>query len=142
MNTASQTTPEISGDTVDAVGPVAVDETSASSGSLRVRMLVSGGLVLVLFLGVMGAVLDNAFRLSAEEAESQRLLLHIYALIAASNEGDVTDANSLYLPKNSRNHILILPGLACLALCLTMKVRRSGAASRRLRSRLPPKRWQ
>lgn len=62
-------------------------------------MLLSGGLVLVVFLGVMGAVLDNAFRLSAEQSESERLLLHIYALIAASDEVDVGDAASIYLPE-------------------------------------------
>lgn len=67
-------------------------------GSLRVRMLLSATLVLLLFLGIMGLVLDNAFRLSAEESVSERLLLHIYALIAASDE-DLSDSTpAIYLP--------------------------------------------
>ena len=72
----------------------------SSRGSLRVRMLVSATLVLIVFLGVMGLVLDNAYRLSAEQAVSERLLLHIYALIAASDEDRTADVTSLYLPDN------------------------------------------
>ena len=73
-------------------------------------MLLSGGLVLVVFLGVMGAVLDNAFRLSAEEAESERLQLHIYALISASDEVDLADASSLYLPEELQEPHFNNPG--------------------------------
>ena len=80
------------------ISPLTAPEESAN-GSLRVRMLVSATLVLVLFLGVMGLVLDNAYRLSAEQSVSERLLLHIYALIAASDEDQLDDANSLYLPE-------------------------------------------
>ena len=84
---------------LDAAAVVKAPAGNAVSGSLRGRMLLSAGLVLMVFLGIMGAVLDNAFRLSAEEAESERLLLHIYALIAASDEADASDASSLYLPE-------------------------------------------
>jgi two-component system sensor histidine kinase PhoQ len=73
-------------------------ENRQTRASLRVRMLLSASLVLVVFLGIMGLVLDNAYRLSAEQTVSERLLLHIYALIAASVEDDDLDANSLYLP--------------------------------------------
>ena len=66
-------------------------------GSLRVRMLLSATLVLVVFLGVLGGVVDNAFRQSAGQAVSERLQLHIYALIAASVEDDKGDAVDLYL---------------------------------------------
>lgn len=62
-------------------------------------MLVSAALVLVVFLGVMGLVLDNAYRESARESLSERLLLHIYALIAASVEDNVNGQQSLYLPE-------------------------------------------
>ena len=71
---------------------------NAPKGSLRVRMLVSATAVLVVFLGVMGLVLDNAFQQSAEQAVSERLLLHIYTLIAVSDEDQADDASSLFLP--------------------------------------------
>ena len=67
-------------------------------GSLRLRMLSSATLVLVVFLGVVGGVVDNAFRQSAEQAVSERLQLHSYALIAASVEDDKDGAVDLYLP--------------------------------------------
>ena len=70
-----------------------------AAGSLRVRMLLSAALVLLLFLGIMGLVLDNAFRLSAEESVSERLLLHVYALIAASDEDAAADGAAIYLPE-------------------------------------------
>ena len=72
-----------------------MNQISAPKGSLRVRMLLSASLVLVIFLGVMGLVLDNAYRLSAKQSVSERLLLQIYALIAASVEDDAQDANCL-----------------------------------------------
>lgn len=83
---------------------------SHASGSLRTRMLISAALVLVFFLGVMGLVLDNAFRVSAEEAVSERLQLHIYALIAASDEQQVADADSLYLPDELQEPHFNSPG--------------------------------
>lgn len=76
-----------------------MNQVSAPKGSLRIRMLLSASLVLVIFLGVMGLVLDNAYRLSAQQSVSERLLLQIYALIAASVEDDAQDATSLYLPQ-------------------------------------------
>ncbi|MBT4162759.1 MAG: hypothetical protein HOE54_15745, partial [Gammaproteobacteria bacterium] len=95
-----------------------VPSNSSSSGSLRIRMLVSAGLVLMMFLGVMGAVLDNAFRLSAEQSESERLLLHIYALIAASDEGDFADASSLYLPEELQEPHFNSPGSGLFSMVL------------------------
>lgn len=68
-----------------------------SAGSLRVRMLLSAALVLAVFLGVVGLVLDNAYRQSAEQSVSERLQLHIYALIAASNE-EIGEPLTLFLP--------------------------------------------
>ncbi|MFT7220243.1 MAG: two-component system sensor histidine kinase PhoQ [Candidatus Azotimanducaceae bacterium] len=62
-------------------------------------MLVSGALVLVVFLGVMGLVLDNAYRESARQSLSERLRLHVYALIAATEEVRAQDSLSLYLPE-------------------------------------------
>lgn len=68
------------------------------SGSLRVRMLLSAVLVLVLFLGVMGLVLDNANRQTAEQRVAERLQLHVYAFIAASEERLLDGRFSLRLP--------------------------------------------
>jgi two-component system sensor histidine kinase PhoQ len=62
-------------------------------------MLLSAALVLVLFLGIMGLVLDNAYRLSAEQSLSERLLLHIYALITASEEDEEQAVIALFLPE-------------------------------------------
>ena len=54
--------------------------------SLRYRMLLSATLVLLVFLSLMGAVLDQAFRQSAEQGVSERLLLHIYGLLAVTEQ--------------------------------------------------------
>lgn len=54
--------------------------------SLRVRLLLVATLVLFVFLGLMGGVLDTAFRKSAEQGVSERLLLHIYGLLAVTEE--------------------------------------------------------
>lgn len=91
------------------------------TSSLRVRMLVSAGLVLILFLGIMGAVLDNAFRVSAEQSVSERLLLQIYALIAASDESVEADASSLYLPEELQEPDFNNPGSGLFGVVLNGK---------------------
>ena len=58
--------------------------------SLRGRMLLTATLVLLVFLGLMGVVLDHAFQRSAEQSVSERLLLHIYGLLAATEQSDGT----------------------------------------------------
>ena len=63
--------------------------------SLRNRLLLSATLVLFVFLGLMGVVLDHAFQRSAEQAVRERLLLHIYGLLAATEEAN----GRLYLPE-------------------------------------------
>lgn len=73
-------------------------------------MLLSASLVLVVFLGVMGLVLDNAFRQSAEQAVSERLLLHIYALISASDLDQASDTSSLFLPPELQEPHFNTPG--------------------------------
>ncbi len=72
--------------------------------SLRGRLLLSATLVLVIFLGLTGAVLDSAFRDSAEQSVSERLLLHVYGLLAVSDqaEGQLTLAESLPEPRFNR----------------------------------------
>ncbi len=47
-------------------------------------MLITATLVLILFLGMMGAVIDQAFTRSAEEGVSKRLMIHVYGLLAVT----------------------------------------------------------
>ncbi|MCB1692771.1 MAG: hypothetical protein KDI19_08400, partial [Pseudomonadales bacterium] len=56
--------------------------------SLRARMLLVASLVMFLFLGAMGGVLDLAFRQSAEQGVFERLLVQIYGLMAATEQVD------------------------------------------------------
>ena len=70
-----------------------------SGGSLRVRMLLSATLVLAVFLGVIGLVLDNAYRQSAEQGVAERLQLHIYGLISVTQEDRSQDQVALFLPQ-------------------------------------------
>lgn len=100
-------------------------------GSLRVRMLLSATLVLVVFLGVVGVVVDNAFRQSAGQAVSERLQLHIYALIAASVEDDKAGAVDLYLPTELQEPGFNTMGSGLFGLVFTLdgnEVWRSGSA--------------
>jgi two-component system sensor histidine kinase PhoQ len=54
--------------------------------SLRGRLLLTATAVLFVFLGLAGLVLDQAFRRSAERGEEEKLLLHIYGLLAVAEE--------------------------------------------------------
>lgn len=53
--------------------------------SLHYRLLIAATLVLTVFLGVTGLILDRAFRESAETAVRDRLQGNLYALIAAAD---------------------------------------------------------
>lgn len=64
----------------------APDEMLLGRRSLRSRLLLTASLVLLMFLGLMGVVLDHAFQRSAEQSVSERLLLHVYGLLTASDE--------------------------------------------------------
>jgi len=57
---------------------------AARQYSLRGRLLITATLVLLLFLGLMGLVLDQAFQQSAEQGVSERLMIHIYGLLAVT----------------------------------------------------------
>ena len=48
----------------------------------------------MVFLGLMGFVLDRAFQKSAEQAVQEKLLIQIYGLLAVSDESD----GEIYLP--------------------------------------------
>lgn len=63
------------------------------------RMLVSATLVLTVFLGMMGLVLDNAHRQSALQSISERLQVHIHGLISVTMEDHSGAQFSLSLPE-------------------------------------------
>jgi two-component system, OmpR family, sensor histidine kinase PhoQ len=71
-----------------------IPEVGGKPYSLRARLLLSATLVLLVFLGLMGFVLDKAFQQSAEQSVEEKLLIHVYGLLAVS---DVAD-DELYLP--------------------------------------------
>lgn len=53
--------------------------------SLNRRLLLATGVILIVFLGLTGTVLDSAFRASAQSAVQDRLQAHVYALLAAAD---------------------------------------------------------
>ena len=63
--------------------------------SLRARMLLTAAIVLVIFLGLVGFVLDGAFRTSAAEYQQEKMQVQVYGLLAVS---DILD-NQLLLPE-------------------------------------------
>jgi two-component system sensor histidine kinase PhoQ len=63
--------------------------------SLSSRLLVTATVVLLVFLGLTGVVLDQAFRSGAEKGESQKLLVQIYALLAVAE----SSTSGLTLPE-------------------------------------------
>jgi two-component system sensor histidine kinase PhoQ len=64
--------------------------------SLRARLLVSAMVVLVIFLGLMGLVLDDAFHRSAEEGVREKLILQVYGLLSMTED----DSGALFLPES------------------------------------------
>lgn len=64
--------------------------------SLNRRLLLAASVVLVVFLGLTGFVLDRAFRASAQTAERDRLQGHVYALLAAA---ELQEDGVLRLPR-------------------------------------------
>jgi len=63
--------------------------------SLGRRLLLASGILLIVFLGVTGLVLDNAFRSSALTAVQDRLQAMVYTLLAAA---EATPEGSLQMP--------------------------------------------
>jgi len=63
--------------------------------SLNRRLLLAAGLVLIVFLGATGLILDRAFRESAEAGVKERLQAHVYALLAST---DVDSKGVLHMP--------------------------------------------
>jgi len=63
--------------------------------SLRSRMLVTAAVVLIVFLGLVGLVLDEAFQSSAAQSQQEKMQIQVYNLLAVSEFFD----GSLRLPE-------------------------------------------
>jgi two-component system sensor histidine kinase PhoQ len=66
--------------------------------SLQTRLLLAVTLVLTVFLGLTGFVLDSAFRNSLETGVTEQLQAQLYGLLAAVDE----DAGEFYISENLR----------------------------------------
>lgn len=66
--------------------------------SLQTRLLLAGTVLLSLFLGLTGFVLDRAFRSSLETGVSQQMQTQLYVLLAAVDESD----GEFYFSENLR----------------------------------------
>ncbi len=75
--------------------PLQIRDAVNRPWSLRLRLLLSATIVLMVFLGLTGLVLDRAFQKSAEQSIEEKLLIHIYGLLAVSDE----TGGELYLPE-------------------------------------------
>jgi two-component system, OmpR family, sensor histidine kinase PhoQ len=62
--------------------------------SLRKRLVLAFGLLLVLFLGLAGFVLDRAYQESVAAAVEERLLLQVYALLGVAEP----DSEGFFVP--------------------------------------------
>lgn len=76
-------------------------------GSLRLRVLVAGAVVVALFAGLTGLTVERAFRASAEEMGRERLLGRIYMLMGAVN---VNAAGAPSMPAQLPEPRLAVPG--------------------------------
>ena len=63
--------------------------------SIHSRIIASAFVILILFLGLTGLVLDKAFRNNAENAQHENLRTQIYTLLATA---ELNDNNQLVLP--------------------------------------------
>ena len=68
--------------------------TSNTRYSLQTRLVLAFGILLILFLGLAGLVLDRAFKESVAAAVEERLQLQINALIGVA----VPEGNSFFIP--------------------------------------------
>lgn len=59
-----------------------------SNYSIQTRLIISSSILLFVFLGLTGIVLDRAFRNSIEAGGAERLQVQIYLLLAAAEESD------------------------------------------------------
>lgn len=60
----------------------------SSNYSIQTRLIISFSLLLFVFLGLTGVILDRAFRNSVEAGGAERLQVQIYLLLSAAEESD------------------------------------------------------
>ncbi len=72
----------------------AVATTPESRYSLQTRLVLAFGILLILFLGLTGVVLERAFRESVAAAVEERLQLQVYALLGVAEP----DGDGFFLP--------------------------------------------
>ena len=82
------------------------------SFSLRGRMLWSAALVLFVFLGLMGLVLDQAFQRTAEQSVEEKLRIQIYGLLSVT---EVVEG-AIFLPEAMQEPRFNNPGSGLFAL--------------------------
>jgi len=63
-------------------------KTAVADYSLQSRLLIAFSVLLFVFLGLTGVVLDSAFRNSIEAGAAERLQVQIYLLLAAADQRD------------------------------------------------------
>ncbi len=63
-------------------------QTNSSNYSIQTRLLISFSILLFVFLGLTGTVLDRSFRNSIEAGAAERLQVQIYLLLAAAEVSD------------------------------------------------------
>jgi len=84
----------------------------SQSFSLRGRILWSAALVLFVFLGLTGLVLDQAFQLTAEQSVEEKLRIQIYGLLSVTEVND----GKLLLPEALQEPRFNNPGSGLFAL--------------------------
>ena len=62
--------------------------TNSSNYSIQTRLVIAFSILLFVFLGLTGTVLDRAFRNSIEAGASERLQVQIYLILAAAEYSD------------------------------------------------------
>jgi two-component system sensor histidine kinase PhoQ len=62
--------------------------TNSSNYSIQTRLVIAFSILLFVFLGLTGIVLDRAFRNSIEAGASERLQVQIYLILAAAEYSD------------------------------------------------------
>jgi two-component system sensor histidine kinase PhoQ len=67
----------------------------AFTPSLTARLVVAGALVLTAFLGLTGLILEQAFRVSVEDAVREKLQVQVYLLLGAA---ELDDEGRLFMP--------------------------------------------
>lgn len=73
----------------------------AANFSLRARILWSAAIVLFVFLGITGLVLDQAFQRSTEQSIAEKLRIQIYGILSVTevDEGEILLPDALQEPR-------------------------------------------